>query len=135
MEEKEEARQVVAAIPYYPEKDKFLLVKRSSTRKRYPNEWEFPSGFLEDETEQEGALRELKEETGLIGEVIKTGENFDVNSEKYYFRIHPVLVKVDSDDVELTEEHEELEWIEPDDVQRFNTVPQLRKDLKKVGVL
>ena len=133
--EDKQARQVVAAIPYYPEKDRFLLVKRSSVRKRFPNEWEFPSGFLEDETEQQGALRELKEETGLIGEVIKTGESFEVETEKHHFRIHPVLVRIDSDDVELTEEHEELEWIEPGEVGSFNTVPQLRKNLKRVGVL
>lgn len=108
----DEIRDVVAAVAYSPEKDKFLLVKRSSLRKRFPNEWEFPSGFLEEETEREGALRELKEETGLIGEVIKTGESFHVKTEMYNFRLHPVLVRVGFEDIELTEEHEDFEWIE-----------------------
>lgn len=131
----EEIRDVVAAITYNPRTDKFLLVKRSSVRKRYPNEWEFPSGFLEDESEQKGALRELKEETDLVGEVIRTGEPFEVNSSKYDFRIHPVLVKVDSANIELTEEHEDFEWINVEDVRKYNTVPQLKEDLEAVGVL
>lgn len=135
MEEKNDIRDVVAAVTYSPEKDKFLLVKRSSLRKRFPNEWEFPSGFMEEETEQEGALRELKEETGLIGEVIKTGESFNVDTEKYHFRLHPVLVRVEFGDVELTEEHEGFEWIEMEEVGKYNTVPQLKENLEAVDVL
>lgn len=131
----DEIRDVVAAVTYSPEKDRFLLVKRSSLRKRFPNEWEFPSGFLEDEPEQEGALRELKEETGLIGEVIKTGQSFEVETEMYHFRIHPVLVKVEYENIELTEEHEEFEWIEIGGVEKYNTVPQLKENLEAVGVL
>lgn len=131
----EEVNEVVAAVPYCPEKDKFLLVKRSSLRKRFPNEWEFPSGFLEDEKIQKGALRELEEETGLIGQIIRTGENFEVNTEKYQFRIHPVLVKVGFEDIELSEEHEDYEWIEISEIDKFNTVPQLKEDLEALEVL
>lgn len=131
----DEIKDVVSAVTYSPEKDKFLLVKRSSLRKRFPNEWEFPSGFMEEETEQEGALRELKEETGLIGEVIKTGESFNVNTEKYHFRLHPVLVSVKFGDIELTEEHEEFEWVEIEEVGKYNTVPQLKENLETVDVI
>lgn len=130
----DEIQDVVSAVAYEPDRDKFLLVKRSSLRKRFPNEWEFPSGFMEEETEQEGALRELKEETGLIGEVVKTGESFQVETEMYHFRIHPVLVKVEYGEIELTEEHEGYEWIKIEDITKYNTVPQLRKDLERVGV-
>jgi len=135
MTEDDEIRDVVAAVAYSPEKDKFLLVKRSSLRKRFPNEWEFPSGFLEKETEQEGALRELKEETGLIGEVIKTGKSFRVKTEMYHFRLHPVLVSVDFGDIELTEEHEGFEWIEIGEVGNYNTVPQLKENLEALEVV
>lgn len=135
MEDKENIRDVVAAVAYSPEKDKFLLVKRSSLRKRFPNEWEFPSGFLEDESEQEGALRELKEETDLIGEVIKTGEPFEVETEMYHFRLHPVLVRVEFVDINLTKEHEDFEWIEISEIGKYNTVPQLKENLEAVDVL
>ena len=135
MNEEIKFRNVVAAVTYNPEKDRFLLVKRSSLRKRFPNEWEFPSGFLEDESEQEGALRELKEETGLIGEVIKTGEPFKVKTEKYHFRLHPVLVRVDSENIELTGEHENYDWVELNELGKYNTVPQIKENLEAVGLL
>lgn len=131
-----EVSEVAAAVTYNPEKDRFLLVKRSSTRKRFPNEWEFASGFIEENEEgKDAALRELKEETGLIGEVIKTGEPFEVNTEMHHFRVHPVLVKVDSREVDLTEEHEDFEWVEVEEIEKYNTVPQLRKDLKRIDVI
>ncbi len=131
----EDIQDVVAAVTYSPEKDKFLLVKRSSLRKRFPNEWEFPSGFLEEEAEREGALRELKEETGLIGEVIKKGKPFEVETEMYHFRLHPVLVRVEFEDINLTEEHEEFEWVEIGGIEKYNTVPQLKENLEAVDVL
>lgn len=131
----DEIREVVAAVTYNPEKDRFLLLKRSSSRTRFPNEWEFPAGFMEDETEQEAALRELNEETGLIGKVIRTGESFELDTEKYSFRIHPVLLSVDSEDVELSREHEEYRWIEIEEIEKFNTVPQLKNDLRILGLI
>lgn len=135
MTDEDMIRKVVSAVTFSPSKDRFLLVKRSSLRKRFPNEWEFPSGFLEDETEQQGALRELKEETGLIGEIIKTGDSFRVGSDSYDFRVYPVLVKVDSVNVQLTKEHEDFEWIEKDQIEDYNTVPQIKENLKSVDLL
>ena len=46
--------------------DRILMVKRSIEPKL--GQWCLPGGFIElDETPAEGALRELKEETGLTG--------------------------------------------------------------------
>ncbi len=56
---------VVAAVVI--RKNRILLAKR----KNLPNigDWNLPAGFLElNEQPEEGALRELKEETGLRGE-------------------------------------------------------------------
>jgi ADP-ribose pyrophosphatase YjhB (NUDIX family) len=51
-------------VSYPP--DRVLLVKRSIEPKL--GQWCLPGGFIEiDETPPEGALRELKEETGLTG--------------------------------------------------------------------
>jgi len=128
-------REVVVAVTYNPSIDRFLLVKRSGSRKRFPSKWEFPSGFIENETEQQASLRELEEETGLIGEVIKTGEPFDVPTSKYNFKIHPVLVKVDGKEIELTKEHEDYRWVKKSDIESFDTVPQLEKDMEKLGII
>ncbi|QTA90268.1 NUDIX hydrolase [Desulfonema magnum] len=49
-------------------KDRVLLVKRSVDPKK--GYWCLPGGFMElGETPEESALRELKEETGLSGEI------------------------------------------------------------------
>ncbi len=58
----------------FDESGKILLVKRGVE----PNigEWCLPGGFLEiDETPEEGSLRELKEETGLVGEIVNFVKN------------------------------------------------------------
>ena len=47
-------------------KDKFLIGKRTATKKFAPNKWEFISGFVDSpESVEEIILRELREETGL----------------------------------------------------------------------
>lgn len=59
--------------------NKLLLVKRSQKMNYYPGSWCWPGGYLErDETLEEGALRELREETGYQG---KIQELFVVNAD------------------------------------------------------
>jgi len=58
----------------FDESGRLLLVKRGVEPKI--GEWCLPGGFLEiDETPEEGCLRELKEETGLSGEIISFAYN------------------------------------------------------------
>ena len=53
-----------------PKGDEILLVKRAVEPEK--GKWSLPGGFLElRETLEEGAIRELKEETNLNGKVIK----------------------------------------------------------------
>ena len=50
--------------------NKFLLIKRGLAPKK--GTWAAPAGFIEiGETPEEACLRELKEETGISGEVIR----------------------------------------------------------------
>jgi ADP-ribose pyrophosphatase YjhB (NUDIX family) len=49
---------------------KFLLIKRGVAPRK--GTWSFPSGFIEvGETPEEACLRELKEETGVSGEIAR----------------------------------------------------------------
>jgi 8-oxo-dGTP diphosphatase len=59
------------------DEDRVLLVRRSLTERFRPGVWGVPCGKLEPgESPRDGVLRELKEETGLLGEVVrKVGES------------------------------------------------------------
>jgi 8-oxo-dGTP diphosphatase len=128
-----ETEDVAAAVVYHPGKDRFLLVKRSEDRERFPEHWEFPSGYIEEEESvEDAALRELEEETGLKAEVIRSGESFPIEIPKVM--IHPVLVKVDKEDVNLSKEHSEHRWVDKSDLNLLKTVPKLKQDLEKVGI-
>lgn len=125
--------EVAAAVTYNPEKQKFLLLKRAEERENFPGRWEFASGFIEDgESEEDAALRELEEETGLKGEFVRKGESFPIEIPKVH--VHPVLVKVHEQEVELSREHTHFQWVDRSDLEVLDTVPKLKQDLEKVGI-
>ncbi|MFB6292159.1 MAG: NUDIX domain-containing protein [Candidatus Nanohaloarchaea archaeon] len=134
MDEEDEPLDVVAAVAYSPGDDEFLMVERSPDRKWFPGRWEFPSGVIEDEEPKEAALRELREETGLVGKPGLTGEPHIVESEYGVFRVHPVLVLVDREEVELTDEHSEYRWLGLSGIDELDTVKGLKKDLEALKV-
>lgn len=129
-----ETTKVATAVPYHREKEKFLLLKRSSEMEVQPGKWNFPSGKIEDETPQKAALRELEEETNLAGQVLRTGDFFTVENEDGNFLVHPVLVLVDGES-ELNSEHIDYEWIKPEELGKFETVDGLKEDLRRVDIL
>ena len=51
----------------------YLLMRRDPTKPLYPNMWEAGAGgsALQDETAVEGAMRELREETGIVAETLE----------------------------------------------------------------
>ncbi|WP_369216131.1 NUDIX hydrolase [Streptomyces flavofungini] len=101
-----------------------LLVRRSATERFHPRVWGVPCGKLEpDEGPVEGVLRELKEETGLLGEVVeKVGESSFLS----VYRGHEVknwqdnfLVRPLTFDVTLPLPDQAYRWLTPAD---FGTV-------------
>ncbi len=93
----------------------FLLLKRAE-KEIYPGIWQMVSGKMEAwEKAFETALREIKEETGLVPKKIWTAPN--INSfylpEKDYISFIPVfaaLAEVDSK-VIISKEHTEFQWV------------------------
>lgn len=129
-------RKGASAIPYNPDRDEFLLVRRAESKKEHPGLWEFPGGNVDEgETAEEAALRELEEETGLKGEIIRTGEPGTVDYPHGLYEIHPFLVLVDSDDVELSPEHVEYEWISIDEISEYDTIEDIERELEAVDLV
>lgn len=66
-----------------------LLIRRANEPFQYA--WAFPGGFLEmNETVEEGVLRELREETGIIPGFYRTGKSLFGSRQRsagtYYYR-------------------------------------------------
>jgi len=122
-------------IVFSSEKKKFLIVKRAETKKSNPGKWEFPGGGVEEgETPQEAGLRELKEETGLKGKILKSGEPGKVEVDIWELKVYPFLVEVPDEDVELSKEHTDYRWVKRKDLKKFDTVNGLKKELSAVGL-
>ncbi|MGP4088357.1 NUDIX hydrolase [Streptomyces sp. KR55] len=108
----------LAAAVVVDQQGRVLLVRRSETERFLPRVWGVPCGKLEpDESAADGALRELKEETGLRGEIVrKVGESSFVSD----YRGHEVkswqenfLVRPLSLDVTLPKPDQVHAWLRP----------------------
>ena len=101
----------------------FLLLKRSPDE-HYPNLWQMVSGKIkEGETAYQTAIREIKEETGLIPEMfwVAPTVNSFYSPEKDYICLLPVFaakVKFDCE-VKISNEHVEFKWVFPEEAKQL----------------
>ena len=130
---KEKPSEVATAVAYNAEKEKFLLKKRTENTDIHTGKWDFPGGHIEDEEPEKAVRRELLEETCLSGQLLKSGEPFTLDTEDRRFRVHPFLVLVKVEPVS-NEEHVEKKWVKPDELDDFETVDGLKRDLRKLDV-
>ncbi|MEU2582309.1 NUDIX hydrolase [Streptomyces avermitilis] len=111
----------LAAAVVMDEEGRVLLVRRSERERFLPRVWGVPCGKLEpEESSRDGALRELKEETGLRGEVVrKVGESSFVSD----YRGHEIknwqdnfLVRPLSMDITLPAPDQAYAWLTPSEL-------------------
>ena len=93
-------------------------------RPRY-DDWSLPKGKLDDgESFEEGALREVEEETGIrceLGEELSPVRYRDRKDRRKivrYWRMKPKDKKADLDDFEPNEEVDEIRWLSPKKAQK-----------------
>lgn len=127
-------KQVAVAVAYNPVEEKFLMLKRAPDRDAHAGKWEFASGKIEDDTAREAALRELEEETGFLGEVVRSAEPVKVDTEDGDFLIHPFLVVVKGTKPQLSKEHTRWKWVFAEELSDLDTVPELDEDLRALGI-
>lgn len=108
-------------VVFKKEKDKtFILIAQHSQH----HGWVFPKGWIDrekKETKEDAALREVKEETGIIGKIIKPLDPvtywFNMDGEKIKKTVYYFVMEFAGGDInEHDDEMENVEWIEKADV-------------------
>jgi 8-oxo-dGTP diphosphatase len=106
-------------------KSKILLLRESSLYEEGAEEgkWDVPGGRIEEgETLQEGLLREVKEETGLTvskGRLLGAYDGFPViKGEKCHVVRLYFLCESDTDQVELSKDHDAYAWVGEEDDEK-----------------
>ena len=98
--------------------------------------WVFPKGLIGDHVENEGkeetAIREVREETGVLGKIIKplntadywyVFENEKIKKTVYYYLMNVVSEDISKHDKEM----ENVEWLEAENVENRLTYPSEKK--------
>jgi dihydroneopterin triphosphate diphosphatase len=100
----------------------FLLLKRSEDQ-HYPGLWQMVTGKIKDnEKAYETALREIKEETGLVPLqlwVAPTVNSFYEPKDEYICLLPVLAAKVNSQKIKLSDEHTEYKWIKKEEAQKL----------------
>ncbi len=114
---------------------KYLLLQS-----RKWNTWGFPKGHVESgETEEQAALRELEEETGLKGNLLKefTESNthtFELNKEQIEKKVIFFLLETKEDKVKLSEkEHVNYTWVDFEQALKLLSYEDLKNILRKAN--
>jgi len=98
-------------------KDKYLVLQRADSRSN-PRYWNCVTGHIkEHESAEETALREVKEETNLDGEIVKTAEPLIHFTKDQRWVILAYLINVnDISNLKIDiNESQAYKWIEIDD--------------------
>lgn len=114
-----------------------MILRRSGQVGTYQGRWAGISGYIET-TADEQALIEIEEETRLSREdlkLVRKGEAITVRDERLGIKwvVHPYLFHIeDRSKIKIDWEHKEARWIEPKDIDNYQTVPMLKETLERV---
>lgn len=130
-------RDVAAAVIQRPADGRVLLVQRGPTAPTFPGCWGVITGFVEPgETPAAAARREIAEELGVAGTVIREGAPFTVDIGPFVVRAWPLLCHIDpAARVTLDRENTRWEWVALAEVFARQTIPQLEQDFRALGLL
>jgi len=96
---------------------KYLILQRAVNRTN-PGTWNVITGYIQErESAEDAAIRELKEETNLDGEIIKTSEPFwKDDGEKRWIMVSSLIRVANIDKIKIDPgESQNFRWIDPTD--------------------
>jgi len=117
--------------------DRILILKRSDKVKSMKCLWAGVSGIIEknDTTPLARAKTEILEETGINEEeieLLKANKRIKIESAQYKnheWNIFPFLFKTKNPEIKLNWENSEFQWVKPNEIKNYETVPELEKIL------
>src|SRR4030042_4724736 len=119
---------------------KLLILKRSLKVRTYKEFWGAVAGYIEpDEEPYETAVKEIREEVGLGTDdihLVKQGNPVTITDvyegEQYEWIIHPFVFTVEKKEkMHIDWEHSEYQWIPPQNITQYQTVPHLREIVQR----
>lgn len=121
-------------IREYQGEIEFLLLKRASYQ-WFPNLWQMVSGKIkEGEKAYESALREIKEETGLIPEkfwVVPNISTFYLIEDESINLVPVFVARVNFDsEIKISSEHSEFKWVKGKDAKELLAWPGQRRSVE-----
>jgi hypothetical protein len=120
-------KHVVTSI--LKDRSKILLLQRSDRVGSFKGQWAGVSGFIEHgETDDEAVRREMEEEIGSNKlRLLKHAEPQRFRDGEVVWCVHPFLFEVRDPDIRTDWEHKKFEWVAPEDVAKYQTVPGLQQ--------
>jgi 8-oxo-dGTP diphosphatase len=113
---------------------RYLVIRRSQISKNNAGRWDFPGGKIDAGESFDAALvREVAEETGLsvtLEKVLGACES-DLPDRKVAYLF--MRARVDSGEVQLSEEHDAVAWMTPDELAEADICPQFRQFVRPLG--
>jgi 8-oxo-dGTP pyrophosphatase MutT (NUDIX family) len=125
-------RSTKIVTSFVTSQEKLLILKRSDKVKSMRGLWGAVSGIIEgNEDPLHRAKIEIYEEIGAKPEsiqLIKAGSDMTVSSPQYpdhQWHIFPFLFKMETTKVSLNWENSSYKWISPNEINQYQTVPNL----------
>ncbi len=117
---------------------KILLLQRSAKVGTNQGKWEAVSGYLEaNETPFTRAKIEIQEELSLTSDhiaLVRSGVPLRALDEENMtvWIVHPFLFTTSNSAISIDWEHTRYEWVSPNDLDSYDTVPKLKETFERV---